>query len=339
MKKIYKIAVCGTGHIAKTFHIPAWLQNKNCQVVGLYDKNHQQLKEVAKKFRINKTYKNFNSLLMDKNIDVINICTPPSVHVNNITKAIKFKKNILVEKPLVKNFNEFKKIEKMLKKNKNIYLQCGLHQRYRPVSIKIKNEIKKKTIGKIYYINVIHRKFRGIPTHSSVFSNKKLSGGGPLIDLGTHYFDLVSWYLNFPKIKSLNCKLKNNIFKNPKSKIFLPFKKFNNEELCLGNINFYDDVFLNFEIGYALNVKDECRKIEIFGSKGSLIWPDNKMFVLKQNKLNERKLKIENTKASFSQVNSFLKNIKYKKSNKNIDEYGYIVRLIDMLYKSSKSNV
>ena len=47
MKKMYKIAICGTGHIAKTFHIPAWLQNKNCRVVALCDKIIN-VKKVAK---------------------------------------------------------------------------------------------------------------------------------------------------------------------------------------------------------------------------------------------------------------------------------------------------
>ena len=53
----------------------------------------------------------------------------------------------------------------------------------------------------MYYINIVHRRFRSIPKHSNVFSQKKLSGGGPLIDLGWHYFDLVFWMLKFPKTK------------------------------------------------------------------------------------------------------------------------------------------
>ena len=85
----------------------------------------------------------------------------------------KKKKNILVEKPFTTNLNQAKIIKKLLTKDKKIYLQCALHQRYRPISMAIKKALEKNEIGKIYFINIVHRKFREIPKHSSVFSKRK----------------------------------------------------------------------------------------------------------------------------------------------------------------------
>ena len=67
---------------------------------------------------------------------------------------------------------------------------------------------------------MINRKFRGIPKHSVYFSKKKYSGGGPLVDLGSHYFDLIGWFLNFPKVRSFSNYLFNDISLQKKRKIF-----------------------------------------------------------------------------------------------------------------------
>ena len=114
-----------------------------------------------------------------------------------------------------------------------------------------------------------------------------MSGGGPLIDLGSHYFDLVCWLLKFPKINKIRCKLFNKIFKKKQSS-YLPFKIFNNEEMAVGSINFRNKILLNFELSYINNLKKDEIKIEFFGSKGSYIWPNKNYYLSSGNKLKEK---------------------------------------------------
>ena len=57
-----------------------------------------------------------------------------------------------------------------------------------------------------------------------------------MIDIGTHYFDLIGWFLNFPKIKKLSKLLfKENFFQ--KKIQTSPFKKFENEEMATDTLN------------------------------------------------------------------------------------------------------
>ena len=114
MKKIYNIGILGVGHIAETFHIPAWLQNKKCRIVALCDNNYDQLIKISKKFKIKNIYQDYNKMINDNNLDIINICTPPNIHFENIKKSIQFKKNILVEKPFEMNVKELNKIKNNL---------------------------------------------------------------------------------------------------------------------------------------------------------------------------------------------------------------------------------
>jgi len=341
MKKKFKIAIVGAGHIAQTFHIPAWIRSKKCEIISLCDKNSLKLKLMSKKFSIKDVYSNIDNLLKNKNLDVINISTPPYLHFKNIISSLKMGKNILVEKPFVLNNKDIEKINELVKK-KSLYIQCALHQRFRPISKIIKEVINKNKIGKIYYINIVHRKFRSIPTQSAVFSDKKYSGGGPLIDLGSHYFDLIAWILGFPKIKKVNCKISNKIFSTYKLRKYLPFKKFSNEESAFGNITLRDETYINFEISYAINTKEEDIKIEFFGSRGLITWPKKEYYVLEKNNLIKKKFTVRNKLASDEQINEFLKKLnktnlnKKKLSKKNLKEYNYIVKLVNLLYDAAK---
>lgn len=336
MKKIYKTAVIGLGHIAQKFHIPAIIKNKYLRIISICDNKKSKHLLVNKKFNLNNFYLKSEKMYRNEKFDISCIFTPPNTHFKKILEAIDNNKNIFIEKPFLLNQKEINKIKTKLKK-KNIYVQCALHQRFRPISEEIKKLIDKKSIGEIYYINIIHRKFRSIPTHSKVFSIKKNSGGGPLIDLGTHYFDLVFWLLNFPKIKYYNCNLFSKVFSNKKMKEFLPFKKFENEECAIGNIKLHKGLLINFELGYVLNTKDEEIKVEIFGDKGSFTWPKNEYLVLRKNQLIKKKIKLKKYLASINQLENFVKNLSnLRKSSKNIFEYQFIVKLVELLYRDSK---
>ena len=131
----------------------------------------------------------------------------------------------------------------------------------------------------IINIKIAIKQYRNVPIHSKVFSDKTKSGGGPLIDLGSHYFDLACWFLNFPKIKSITANNFNNLVKMSKIvKRYLPFEKFSNEEFTTGIINFKNKSTINFEISYLLNVKQNLREIEIYGEKGSIFWPNGNIY-------------------------------------------------------------
>jgi predicted dehydrogenase len=53
----------------------------------------------AKKHQIRTTYRDFRQLLADKEIDVVDICTPPALHAEMIVAAMQADKHVICEKP------------------------------------------------------------------------------------------------------------------------------------------------------------------------------------------------------------------------------------------------
>src|SRR5436305_14726224 len=60
--------------------------------------------DFAKKHRIPSTHRDFRALTADKDIDVIDICTPPALHAAMIVDAVRAGKHVICEKPFTGYF-------------------------------------------------------------------------------------------------------------------------------------------------------------------------------------------------------------------------------------------
>ena len=60
--------------------------------------------EFAGKHQIGQTYRSFRDLIADKEIDVIDICTPPNLHASMIVEAMQAGKHVICEKPFAGYF-------------------------------------------------------------------------------------------------------------------------------------------------------------------------------------------------------------------------------------------
>ena len=121
------------------------------------------------------------------------------------------------------------------------------------------------------------------------------------------------------------------------NKKYLPFKKFDSEELSIGEILCKNNSLIRYEIGYALNQNENITQIEIFGTKGSIKFPSGELTLTKNNKNILKKINTKGKKASILQVDNFINNYKIKdKICVKLFEIGYIIKMINNLYKVSK---
>jgi predicted dehydrogenase len=60
--------------------------------------------DFARKHRIRTTYRDFQALVADKEIDVVDICTPPMLHATMIVEALQAGKHVICEKPFAGYF-------------------------------------------------------------------------------------------------------------------------------------------------------------------------------------------------------------------------------------------
>ena len=186
-KKTIKFGFIGCGLIANK---RARFINKK-DIFVCFDSNLDNSKKFSEYYNC-KIAKNINEILNFKDLNAVIISTYHNSLASFAIKAFKKKINVLVEKPVGKDLNQIEKLYSIVKKsNKNNIVQVGYNHRYHPAIIKILDLLKnKKKTGEIMYIRCRYGHGGRLNYEKEWRANKKISGGGELIDQGSHIIDL-----------------------------------------------------------------------------------------------------------------------------------------------------
>ena len=134
-----------------------------------------------------KFYTSYRELLNDEGIHAVVITTPSSLHGKQALDALKSKKHVLIDKPIASNIKEAEEILINAKKEQ-LAVAVNFPLRVNPVTKALKSQLDK--IGKLKKIQVV---VSHGPPRSSWQSDFSLSSGGVILDLGSHYFDIISF--------------------------------------------------------------------------------------------------------------------------------------------------
>lgn len=128
-----KVGVFGVGHLGK-YHLNNWKEIEGVKLVGFYDPNEANAKEVASHYGL-KRFADADKLI--DACDAIDIIAPTNFHFELCEKAIRKGKHVFVEKPLANTIEEGKQLVNMVKEA-NVKMQVGHVERFNPAYLPIK---------------------------------------------------------------------------------------------------------------------------------------------------------------------------------------------------------
>ena len=94
-------AFIGFGNVAAKGHLPGWLSVKDVQIDAANDAVEAQGRAFLEACPGGRWHESVDSLLAEKTLDFVDICTPPSSHAALIKRALDAGLHVLCEKPLV----------------------------------------------------------------------------------------------------------------------------------------------------------------------------------------------------------------------------------------------
>ena len=99
-----RVGLVGCGFVAE-LHMYAYqrVYGLDAQVTAVAARGDHVL-DFAKKHQIRTSHRDFRALLADKEIDVVDICTPPALHATMIVEAVQAGKHVICEKPFTGYF-------------------------------------------------------------------------------------------------------------------------------------------------------------------------------------------------------------------------------------------
>jgi predicted dehydrogenase len=198
--------------------------------------------------------------LLNAELDGIVIATPSALHAEQSMRALQSGIAVFCQKPLGRNASEVAAIVSRAERADRL-LGVDLSYRFTEAMRQVRTAILSGGIGDIYACDLVFHNAYG--PDKPWFYDRKLSGGGCVIDLGVHLVDLALWSLGFPAVERVT------------SRLFAGGKPLQNsgdvEDYAVATIEFGNGVVARLACSWKLPVgQDAIISAGFYGSKGGL---------------------------------------------------------------------
>jgi predicted dehydrogenase len=180
------IALVGLGNYSEGQLAPALQETKRCKLTAVVTGTPEKAEKWKKKYGIPDknvyNYKNFDSIKDNPDVDIVYVVLPNSMHAEYVVRAARAGKHVICEKPMAVTPRE---CEQMIKacKDANRLLSIGYRLHFEPHNMTMAEFGTKKVYGNVRKMTALD----GQTMEAGVWRlDKKLAGGGPLMDLGIY---------------------------------------------------------------------------------------------------------------------------------------------------------
>jgi UDP-N-acetylglucosamine 3-dehydrogenase len=180
-----RVGVIGVGWFG-TVHCRAVADHPQLELAALCDRSEERLAEMAREHGVARTCTDYQELIDDPTIDVLDIVTPWDHHAEPAIAGLAAGKHVFVEKPMASTLAECQRICDAARDAESI-LMVGHVCRFNPRFAAAKREIDAGRIGKVVAITAR----RNCP---AMWTKELLQEIGPILHTGVHDTDLMLWF-------------------------------------------------------------------------------------------------------------------------------------------------
>ena len=247
------IGVIGAGGIARRRTIPGMLRARNCRLVAVMDP--VGVEQVAAEFGVGAAYTSEEQLLADPNVKAVYIASPVHCHARQIEMAAAAGKHILCEKPLTLDVASTRTAVEACRRH-GVFLQEGYMMKFHGAHRLIKELIDQGRLGKIVYLRAQLSCWYP-PIAGAWRQDPATGGGGALIDMATHLYDLLSYFAGPVVDITARC---GNLVHNYRS-----------EDSSTTLLQFASGAQATVDCFYCIPDEASRTRLEIYGSQGAVL--------------------------------------------------------------------
>ena len=142
--------------------------------------------------------------LLECDLDGVVIATPSALHTEQAIAALERGLAVFCQKPLGRDAGETRAVVEAARAADRL-LGIDLSYRSTEAARRLREEIRSGSLGRIYAVELVFHNAYG-PDKPWCY-DRKLSGGGCLIDLGVHLADLALWAMDYPPASVVSARL------------------------------------------------------------------------------------------------------------------------------------
>jgi predicted dehydrogenase len=286
-------------------------------------------------------FADFGDLIAQHDLDIVDICTPNTIHTPIALAALRHGKHVLCEKPLATSSSEVLELQKAAKQAQRL-LMTAQHLRFEPLSLQLKRMVDDGALGEVYYTRAQWLRRRFVPARPT-FIERRLSGGGPGLDIGVHVLDLGYWFIGAPEPVSVTAIAEQKLAQ--RTDLTGGWgdwdrQRFDVEDFAAAFVRFANGAALMLEASWLLYQPEaETIRLQCCGTQGGLTWPDG-VIAGETNRIPwDKHLKEKTgTPAHHEVIRQFAEAVRDDRpSPVPVEETLNVIRILEALYRSAET--
>ncbi|TVY11729.1 Gfo/Idh/MocA family protein [Paenibacillus cremeus] len=188
-----RIGMIGTGGISH-WHARQLQELEEVEICAIADPSPHNRAAFAEKFGLQAVpqFEDYQQLLQAAKLDAVVICSPHTLHYRQVTDALNAGCHVLIEKPMTCSSQEAEQLLETAKQAGKV-LQVSYQRHCQPEFMYMKSAIESGVIGKLTSVTAsLYQEWKQ-GTAGLWRQVPELSGGGMLMDSGSHIIDVLLW--------------------------------------------------------------------------------------------------------------------------------------------------
>lgn len=185
------VAVIGCGSTAEKRHLPVWSRLAGARLTVTVSRDPQRAQRAAERYGAERAETDWRQLLHDPAVQIADICVPHPLHAQVAVALLRAGKHVLCEKPLASDLAGAQAMVQAAAAAGTVLLPFH-NMRLLGASAAAVNLVRSGRIGRTLLL-------RGVMAHGGPDATdprrqwflQASAGGGVVLDLGPHLFDLV----------------------------------------------------------------------------------------------------------------------------------------------------
>lgn len=195
-----RVAIVGTGNISQA-HIQAYLTfPQRCKIVALVDIMPEKAEEKKARFGLDcDVYDDHLKILDRRDIDLVDVCTPPYVHAQISINAMRAGKNVVCEKPMAASLEECDAVLRTAQETGMMFSSIAQNRFRTPVK-NLKALLDSGLAGEVKHVQVDSFWWRGHCYYDLWWRGLwSKEGGGCTLNHAVHHIDMLGWMMGEPE--------------------------------------------------------------------------------------------------------------------------------------------
>jgi predicted dehydrogenase len=207
------VGIMGFGWVAGA-HINAFKNVVGANVTAVCSRRPLDAGRLSEEFGTPlKVYNDYEAMLRDPSIDVVDICTPHPFHPEQAIAAARAGKHLIIEKPIALSWADTKAVGAAIREGGVRACVC-FEVRFSGQATAIRSTLDQGLLGELHYAEVDY--YHGIGPWYGQFpwNVKKEMGGSSLLTAGCHALDLLLFFMDgdVEEVTSYATRTRNELF-------------------------------------------------------------------------------------------------------------------------------